>query len=238
VRQIETALARRKQPLHLFFRDDDAGWAMNKLAAMIDIFGDQGCHVDLAVIPAVLDESSASQLNKWRSDNTRIGLHQHGYAHVNHEPALARKCEFGPARPIDRQCADIMIGRARMTGMLGDTDPIFTPPWNRCSPDTIAHLGSMGFAMFSNDRGRSEDGETGIATLPVSFDWDRARRDGYLEAALADEITNAAAPVGVMLHHATLDQAGCRTLDRVLSLLVTHENVCIRPMRHWIGEKP
>lgn len=234
MKQVEIALMRRSQPLDLFFRDDDAGWATDALGAMVEIFGDRDCPLDLAVIPAVLDDATANQLNHWRRDHWRLGLHQHGYAHSNHEPATARKCEFGPARPVDRQCADIMIGRDRMAGMLGETDSIFTPPWNRCSHATVARLGDMGFAVFSSDQ---RVDATTVAMLPVTLDWDRARREDRLEAALADQISGAIDPIGIMLHHATLDEEARATLDGVLNLLKQHENIRMRSMRHWIGDK-
>jgi hypothetical protein len=233
MKRVVFALDQRTSPLDLFFRDDDAGWATVALGAMVDVFGVHDCPVDLAVIPAVLDDPTARQLNRWRHSNARIGLHQHGYAHLNHEPASARKCEFGAARPIDRQCADIMIGRDRMAGMLGETDAIFTPPWNRCSRETIARLGDMGFAMFSSD---CEDRVDALAVLPITLDWDRARREDRLEIALAQQIRHAAGPVGIMLHHATLDATARVTLGEVLGLLKAHQNVRMHRMHHWIGE--
>jgi hypothetical protein len=233
MKPLEAALDQRARPIDIFFRDDDAGWATDALAAMIEIFAEHDCPLDLAVIPAALDEATASQLNQWRRGNPNIGLHQHGYAHSNHEPATARKCEFGQSRPIDRQCADIIIGRERMAGMLGETDPIFTPPWNRCSPETVARLGDMGFAMFSSDHVCPS---AALATLPVTLDWDRARRENRLAAALTDQVADATGPVGIMLHHATLNGPARAMLHDVLGCLKTHENVRMRPMRHWIGE--
>lgn len=233
--QLATALDQRSAPLDIFFRDDDAGWAMPELGAMLDLFGRYECPVDLAVIPAALDHRDADQLNQWRDDHPRIGLHQHGYAHVNYEPAAARKCEFGRARPVDRQCADIMIGRDRMAGMLGPTDAIFTPPWNRCTPSLLTRLGMLGFAIFSNnDVTIACDG---LASLPITFDWDRARREDRLEAELAKQLADASGPVGIMLHHATLDDPARATLADTLDLLAGHDKIVLRSMRHWMGDQ-
>ena len=75
-----------------------------------------------------------------------VGLHQHGLAHVNHERE-GRKCEFGPSRDAAAQRRDIADGRERLAALLGDrVDPIFTPPWNRCTADTGAVLAELGFA--------------------------------------------------------------------------------------------
>lgn len=232
---LANALDHRSNPLDVFFRDDDAGWAMPELGALLQVFGRHECPVDLAVIPAAIDHPVADRLNRWRDENPRIGLHQHGYCHVNHEPAPNRKCEFGDARPVDRQCADIMIGRDRMTGMLGETDPIFTPPWNRCAPHLLPHLADLGFAIFSDDDADCEC--DGLALLPITLDWDRARREQRLEADLAGQLANATRPVGIMLHHATLDDHARALLGDTLDLLAGHAKVCLRSMRHWMGDQ-
>lgn len=233
--QLAAALDQRSTPIDVFFRDDDAGWAMPELAAMLELFSRCACPVDLAVIPAALDHPLADELNRWRDGNSSIGLHQHGYAHVNHEPAAQKKCEFGSARPLDRQCADIMIGRARLADLLGDTDAIFTPPWNRCAPPLLARLVEMDFALFSDDD--AADGCDGLTQLPVTLDWDRARREERLESTLVEQMANPDGRVGIMLHHATLDEAARLTLARTLDLLAGHDMVKLRSMRHWMGDQ-
>ena len=232
---LATALDRRTTPVDLFFRDDDAGWAMPELDAMLEIFAHHDCPVDLAVIPAAVDRPVAQRLNQWRAAHPRVGLHQHGYAHANHEPAPTRKCEFGKSRPIDRQCADVMIGRDRMADLIGPTDAIFTPPWNRCDPQLLSRLGEIGFAMLSDDDGAGRG--LGLTMLPVTLDWDRARRGDRLERDLADQLAAADGPVGIMLHHATLDDAARAMLEATLDLLASHQRVRLRSMRHWIGDE-
>ena len=87
---------------------------------------------------------STSRRSRRRSarDGARAGrpaasrVHQHGLAHVNHEPD-GRKFEFGPSRTHEEQRADIEAGRRLLAERLGDAvEPIFTPPWNRCTRDT------------------------------------------------------------------------------------------------------
>jgi hypothetical protein len=59
-----------------------------------------------------------------------------------------------------------------------------------------------------------------------------------LDAALANQIIDATGPVGIMLHHATLDDDDRATLGDVLGLLNAHETVRLHAMRQWIGDKP
>ena len=52
-----------------------------------------------------------------------------------------RKCEFGESRSRELQHADIAAGKELLSDLLGPiTDPIFTPPWNRCTASTAALL--------------------------------------------------------------------------------------------------
>lgn len=232
MREVFTVLDQRRTPVDIFFRDDDAGWHMPALDALLGCFADAGCPVDLAVIPAVLDAATAEDLLRWRNRHDGIGLHQHGYAHINYEPATSRKCEFGSVRPIERQCADIMIGRERLAAMLGTTDPIFTPPWNRCEAATVARLPAFGFQGYSADHAVAGCDE--ITMVPVAFDWDRARREGGLAAALARAIGESQNRLGIMLHHATLGDDDLLPLAGLIRLLVSHPAVNLRPMRMFL----
>lgn len=234
MRAFEKSLARLAAPVEVFFRNDDAGWAQDRLVALIALFADRELPIDCAVIPAALDAPTARELCTIRDAFPLLGLHQHGYAHANHEPAGSRKCEFGPSRPPDRQLADIIAGRERLDGLLDAWDRIFTPPWNRCSPDTLQQLPAHGFALLSADRCREDIGK--IAQLPVTIDWQRARREGRLVQSLADAFTAPSGPVGIMLHHAEMDGEARDELARVLDLVANTTQIRAHPMRRWIGE--
>lgn len=223
-------LEQRTTPLRLFFRDDDAGWQQDRLDALLDLFLERETPIDLAVIPAALTTGGAADLIAWQSRHNRIGLHQHGYAHLNHEPAGVRKCEFGPARPIDRQCADIAMGRDRLQAMLDNVDPIFTPPWNRCLPETVAMLPQLGFAIFSDDGKTKPDGDV-PAHAPVALDWERKRNEARLGDALFNLLAGPESSAGIMLHHATMDAGALVELSQFLSIVRCHERVEFVSMR-------
>ena len=79
-----------------------------------------------------------------------IAVHQHGLAHANNEPE-GRKHEFGPSRSYEEQRRDIESGRALLRERLdGVLEPIFTPPWNRCTRDTALCLAELGFAEMDD----------------------------------------------------------------------------------------
>jgi peptidoglycan/xylan/chitin deacetylase (PgdA/CDA1 family) len=220
---VTAALDRADAPIPVFFRDDDAGWADARLLELLDRFAACALPVDLAVIPMELHEGLAREL----AARPGVGLHQHGLAHVNHERE-ARKHEFGPSRDAATQRADIATGRARLAALLGERlDPIFTPPWNRCTADTGHVLAELGFEVLSREARAAPLGVPGLRELPVSVDW-FAHRHGErlsledLGARIADAI-GSGGTVGVMFHHAVMDREEMRRGGELLGAIAGHE---------------
>jgi hypothetical protein len=218
-----------------FFRDDDVGWRKDRLCDLLDLFAELDLPLDLAAIPAALDTGAAGDLRRRieRSDG-RLGMHQHGYAHLNHEPAGVRKCEFGPARSRDAQLSDIAAGSTRLGLLLGPiVEPIFTPPWNRCTTATAGCLLELGFETLSREASAAPLDAPGLRELPVSVDWFK-RRDGTrlppdAIAELAAAAVGRGGPVGVMFHHADMDRAELEAAGELLTVLAEHERTrCVR----------
>jgi hypothetical protein len=219
---VRTALDAAPGPIEVFFRDDDAGWRSDRLGALLDVFGEHDLPVDLAVIPAALDRTLADRLRRLPA---RVGLHQHGFAHRNHEPN-GRKFEFGPNRPTAAQREDIATGADRLQQLLGDRlDPIFTPPWNRCAPETGRCLVELGFEVLSREHRAEPLNLAGLKEIPVHVDWCRPDREQRLIAAMA-----SCNPVGLMFHHAEMDRAEREHAGELLALLARHDKVEPRPM--------
>jgi hypothetical protein len=104
---VQAAIDAADAPVEMFFRDDDGGWEHGRLVRLLDLFAATGLPVDLAVIPMALDRRLAAELRTLAAlPGTRLGLHQHGLAHRNHEPE-GRKFEFGPSRSPSQQRHDI-----------------------------------------------------------------------------------------------------------------------------------
>ena len=187
-------------PVSVFLRDDDAGWSDDRLYVLLDRFLEYGLPLDLAVIPTALRPPLARELRD--RAGTQLCLHQHGFAHANHEPD-GRKYEFGPSRSRAEQRRDIETGRALLEEHLGGLlAPIFSPPWNRCTVETGECLAELGFSVLSRESRAEPLGVPGLRELPVSLDFVRLEPD-----ELARRSAAARAPVGVIFHHAEMDEA-------------------------------
>jgi peptidoglycan/xylan/chitin deacetylase (PgdA/CDA1 family) len=219
------ALDQSPAPVSVFFRDDDAGWDDARLLALIDRFAHHGLPLDLAVIPTELSPTLAQALRE-----RPVGLHQHGYAHVNHQRE-GRKCEFGSDRSRAQQQQDIAAGRERLRELLGDRlDPFFTPPWNRCTRDTGEALVALGFAALSREHRAEPLGL--LPEVPVHLDVARLP-PGELDARFA-ALVAAGGPVGVMFHHAVMEPGDFARTDALLGLLAGHGNVAPRTMAQLV----
>jgi Polysaccharide deacetylase len=221
MQQLLRSLGEVATPVDIFFRDDDAGWGDERLLELIDRFAAYGLPLDLAAIPADVSEALAAQLVE-----RHVGLHQHGYAHANHE-VEGRKCEFGVSRSRDEQRADIAAGQERLRELFGDRlDPFFTPPWNRCTRDTGECLVELGFTLLSREHRAEPLGL--LPELPVHLDVARLE-PGELDERFARHVDEGG-PVGVMFHHAVMQPEDMARADELLALLAGHENVVPRTM--------
>lgn len=230
------ALDAAPSPVDIFLRDDDAGWDDARLLALLDCVEQAGAPIDLAVIPRACSASLARELHA-RMDTApeRIGVHQHGLAHANHE-TVQRKCEFGGARCTEQQRRDLCDGRARLRDLFGSRlETIFTPPWNRCSSGTPALLAELGYTALSRDR--SAPAQRALPELPVDVDWCKERHVAALHGedagtrmglALARRIA-AAKKVGLMLHHADMDAQDLLVLSALLAASMRH------PQARWVS---
>jgi predicted deacetylase len=222
---VRVALDEADSPRPFFFRDDDAGWRDDRLRAVLDCFQRHGLPVDVAVIPSELTPALTRELGA-RVRDTGVRVHQHGYAHANHEPT-GRKCEFGQARDAAACRRDIAEGQRRMRDALGPAvDPVFTPPWNRCVPEIADALVPLGFEVLSRDSTAAPLDRPDLVEVPVTVDWFghhkgvRWTRDEMGEV-IATSIRRDRA-VGVMLHHAVTDEADLAGVDELLTIVASH----------------
>jgi hypothetical protein len=215
-------------PISFFFRDDDVGWADDRLWALLDRFRRAASPVDLAVIPAFLTGPLIAELRRHVGQATgRIGLHQHGWAHENHEPE-GRRSEFGASRrPADVR-ADLRRGRAAMRAAFGpECADVFVPPWNRCSDETAQVLCDDGVRALSRDATAEPFALAGLAEVPVTVNWLAKGRGGgpvspEQRAELLTKASSGPRPVGVMLHHAVMTKDDLDHVEELATLVQAH----------------
>ena len=235
------ALDAASAPVPFFLRDDDAGWDDRSLFALLDTTAGAGVPIDLAVIPQATGAALAAALSaRMLGAPALLGVHQHGFAHLNHE-TVQRKCEFGESRSASAQRDDLRAGRDHLRALFGERlDAFFTPPWNRCSAATPVLLAELGFAALSRSRGALVQGA--LPELPVDVDWCKQRREAAQagedgSARVARELArrvSAGGPVGLMLHHAAMDASDLALLRSVLDATRRHPHVRWQAMRELL----
>jgi predicted deacetylase len=221
-----------------FFRDDDAGWDDRRLEALTDTFRATGVHVDLAAIPAAVSPLLGQRLAEAIDDGS-VSVHQHGWTHANHEPT-GRKSEFGLSRGAAAQARDIGQGRRLLAERLGrPPTPIFVPPWNRCTDVTVLLLLRLGLTVLSADHSTPKRNLTVLREIPVTIDWTRAFSRGgraALVAELSDAAATSSAAIGVMLHHAVMDEDELAALQELLALLAESSEVTLTSISSLVDE--
>lgn len=129
-----------------WWRDDDTVAHTDTLDRLLGMAETFGAPMHLAVIPDSLNPDLAPRLE--RAAQTYVL--QHGFAHVNHEPKGLRASEVGVSRDVALQIEDLRRGWAILqVATLPNLLPVFTPPWNRIGPDTVAALPDLGFQILS-----------------------------------------------------------------------------------------
>lgn len=231
---VSEALADRQAPLRVFFRDDDAGWADECLQELLAEFVTRDLPLDIAVIPEAVSERTAKVVKRALRKSDKISIHQHGFAHVNHQMS-GRSSEFGSDRNYEQQRKDIETGQNMLKEMFGTSPkPIFTPPWNRCTADTAAALQSLDIKFLSRIVG-SDPIRTDLSELPVAVDWLKKRKGAYLNHTelvkyISSRLRTEDSAVGVMLHHEHMDRENRKLLFEFIEALQDSRKVSFHTM--------
>jgi hypothetical protein len=234
------ALDESDTPINFFFRDDDVGWANDEFRALLDRFRGQSLPLDLAVIPSALTTELADEICAAHDKTPAlIGIHQHGFSHTNHE-VLGRNCEFGISRGQLDQFRDIQLGKMKLEALLGSAlDPIFTPPWNRCTEITGECLKALGFSVLSRDATAPSLALSGLKELPISIDWFGKKNGERLSfqslGGLMATMVKQKQHIGIMLHHELMNAHERELLGYLLVLLSTHRQANCKLMAQIAG---
>ncbi|HND35619.1 MAG TPA: hypothetical protein PKZ49_03305 [Nitrosomonas sp.] len=233
---LQQALERLDRSVTFFYRDDDAGWDTPALLRLLDLFDDLQLPIDLAVIPKAITPELAAILNtRLVQCHNLIGLHQHGYAHVNHQ-TVGRKCEFGEMRQFDQQLHDIVAGKEILHDYFGNRiDPIFTPPWNRCSQTTLDVLNTLPFTVLSRAEKATPFSLNQMVEISIHIDWlkrthgERWSREQVIRLIAEKILMNSS--IGIMLHHQEMDQEDLIAFKQFARLIERHPNIRHKRMR-------
>ena len=221
-----------------WWRDDDATAPSKALARLIAL-GPQPLAV--AAIPARAESALAGMM-----DEARIDVLQHGYDHVNHEPAGEKKAELGAARPAHVAIQALAAGRRRMEGLFGPRFlPVLVPPWNRIADGGRRPPGRSGFPrafdLSCPAEGPWPPDLRWVNTHVDILDWRAGGRFLGQSAAIARVVAHLAArrrgeadpaePTGLLTHHGQMDDDAFAFARSLLGHLSSHPAVQWRAAR-------
>ena len=231
-----------QNPVRVFFRADDIGVPGKQFTRLIDIFARHKAPLCLAVVPVWLTPARWSAiLNICRKTPFLWCWHQHGWRHKNYEKQL-KKQEFGPSRPAADVKQDLVRGQQRLASIMGThLYPIFTPPWNRCSADTLHLLKQLDFHAVSRAIGAKPRVPEGLCDIPVHIDLhtrrDRHSEDGWQKLFLELGDALAGDICGIMIHHQRMNDAAFHFMDSLLKILSKSNPCQLVSMTDLVQEK-
>lgn len=219
-----------KGKAEIFFRADDIGVPGKQFEQLIQIFLASKLPLCLAVVPSWLTPTRFEKLLTITGDHTSQWCwHQHGWLHRNHE-SEGKKQEFGTGRPATAQYSDLLKGKNRLTSIMGNNfSPFFTPPWNRCSLDTLKGLQDLQFKAVSRSSGASPLPPPGLPDLQVNTDLHTRKEENPVVCLnnLLKELEQGLMKgrSGIMIHHQRMNQTAFDFLTVLLELIASNSSL-------------
>ncbi len=228
-RTLAQGLEKPGKPL-FFFRADDIGVPGRNFTRMMELFLRYRVPLCLAVVPSWLTRQRWEALAPFADKGGDLFCwHQHGWRHVNHE-VKGKNQEFGPGRPVIDLRKDLANGKERLSGVLNHRfAPFFTPPWNRCTRETMAALVDLGFEGISRSAGSGPGPPDGLKEMSVHVDlhtrkersWDLGWQALFSELSQGME----SGVCGIMLHHMRMNQGTFLFLDTLLRQVASQRKI-------------
>ncbi|WP_419779937.1 polysaccharide deacetylase family protein [Maridesulfovibrio sp.] len=220
----------------VFFRADDIGYPGQQFSVMIETFKEHETPLALAVVPAWMNENHRDVLLRELGPDLDLWcLHQHGYRHMNHEKE-GKKFEFGPSRSKKTVTGELGRGKEKLANLLGNNfTPFFTPPWNRCSIETMEGLVELGFNAISRSTKVSPNPPQDLPDIPVNIDLHTVRTDTpqnglvKLQNLMIEAIESGHA--GFMLHHQRMNRTSQLFLSYLLGKIKTAPELRVKDIR-------
>lgn len=217
---LDQGLEEQKQ-VKVFFRADDIGVQGHNFSRMMELFLKYGLPLCLAVVPTWVTYQRWELLEPFAQKGGNLFCwHQHGWRHCNHE-IKGKKQEFGPSRPIEDILGDLEKGKKRLEDLLGHWfTPFFTPPWNRCTKETMESLVKLGFHGISRSYGNKPSPPCSLKEFSVHVDLHTRKEKSpaigweafFNELAMGMET----GVCGIMLHHMRMDESAFIFLEYFL----------------------
>ncbi len=221
---LEKGLTNGNGEANIFFRADDIGVPGKQFSQLVDLFKKHKSPLCLAVVPSWLTPTRFATLQALtESNSSQWCWHQHGWLHRNHE-LEGKKQEFGPGRPATEQIQDLENGRNRLNTLMGDAfTHIFTPPWNRCSIDTLHGLQDLEFKAVSRSINAKPQSPSRLPDLQINIDL-HTRKEIAPSISLNNLLLEieegiSAGTGGVMIHHQRMNTPAFDFLDLLLKTI-------------------
>ena len=220
------------KPKYVFFRADDVAVPGKRFARLLELFTEYEVPLSLAVVPAWLTRPRWQHLKELgKNKPSLLCWHQHGWRHINHE-MNGKKQEFGPDRSITLVREDLIRGRSRLEDLMGKAFyPVFTPPWNRCSLDTLVLLNELGYHAVSRNLGSWPPAPDELPDFPVNVDLHTRKEADPVEGwdRLLDELGKAISSglCGIMIHHQRMNNMAFSFIDILLKIFLDRKDVLL-----------
>jgi len=218
---IAKGLANGTGEARIFFRADDIGVPGKQFSKLVQMFKNNSMPLCLAVVPTWLTTPRFEKLQQLTGKkSSQWCWHQHGWLHRNHE-TNGKKQEFGPARAADEQLRDLANGKDRLLSIMGNSfSPFFTPPWNRCSIDTLLGLHNLGFQAVSRSHNAKPVSPEKLPDIQINIDL-HTRKETDAKLCLNNLLNEVEQSIssgrgGIMIHHQRMNQSSYDFLELLL----------------------
>ncbi len=219
-----------KKEVMVFFRADDIGVPGHNFTRMVNLFVEYQLPLCLAVVPTWLTRQRWEALEPLaEKGGDLLCWHQHGWRHCNHE-TQGKKQEFGPGRPASAATRDLERGEQRLEALLNRRfDRFFTPPWNRCTRETMDSLVKLGFDGISRSAGSRPGPPEMLKEYSVHVDLHTRKESSAALGwdAFFNELSQGLATgvCGIMLHHRRMDEPAFIFLESLLKAVAVQPKI-------------
>ncbi len=222
-----------------WWRDDDSVNEDPTIDSLLALRRRLKVPIAVSAVPALTDSLYADTVLA-ESD---VWVLQHGYAHHDHAPVGAKKCEFAGNRARKAVREELNAGARLLRDLFGARClPVLVPPWNRIHEHWIRELPTLGYRGLSLFAARSAAyaaPDLRIVNTHVDIiDWRESRGYVGLESALGQVVSHlrrrrqgdvdSDEPTGLLTHHLVHDAPGWAFLEELVGRTVAH------PAARWL----